>query len=97
MRIERYTATPEPVGLGVGTDEQEQVTNRPFFFDAGAIVSPGHGSETVGQFAMKLRQLRVRMELYIRRRFDAIDQIARHAGRQTWAAHQNVDLWSILR
>ena len=92
MRIERDAATSEPVGFGIGADEQEHMANRPLFFDARAIVAPGHCGEAVRQLAMQLHQLRVRMQLDVPRRFDAINEVARHAGRETLAAHQNVDL-----
>src|SRR6266540_2677269 len=85
MRVEHDATTFEPRRFGVRTDEDEYVTYRPLFLGIGAFVAPRNRSETVRQVAVKLRELRTRMDLDVRRSVDAIDQIARHARRKAGA------------
>ncbi len=59
MGVERHAAAFEPVGFGIGADEQEHVAYRMFLFGAVLVIAPGHRAKSCPPVAVQLRQLGV--------------------------------------
>jgi len=89
-------AAAQPVGLGVGADEKEDVAQRHLALAAGALLAPAHARQAVRRVAVQRRQLGAGQQRDVGRGIDPVDQVARHAGRQAGAAHQHVDLGRVL-
>ena len=94
--IERDAAAVEPAGRGIGADEQEQVADveAMFFGRAGCASARARGGVLS---AVEPDDLGLGHQLDVRRRLDALDQIARHAGAEAAAADHHVHLARVAR
>src|SRR6516225_6608982 len=88
--IERDAATVEPGGCGICADEQEDITDVEGLLLAGEAASPAHALERGVVRALESPDLGVEHQFDVRRRLDALDQIARHAGPEPAAADHHV-------
>src|SRR3984885_7205113 len=90
--IDLHAAALEPAGGRIGAHEQEKIAGiKPVFLGRKAA-APAHTFERTPLGALKSRNLGIEYQFNIRRRLDALDQIARHAGGKTAAADNHLNL-----
>src|SRR6202035_5184833 len=95
--VDRDAAAIEPVGGGIGADEQEQVADLGGVILAAQPAAPAHPLERSVFGAFQRDHLGVEDQFDIRRGLDALDQVARHAGAEAAAADDHVDLAGVAR
>src|SRR6202000_395208 len=79
----------QPLGAGVGADEDEEAADLEVAALAGAVVFADDAVE--GGLAGDLADLGVEEDLDVVDRFDLVDQVAGHAAAEVAAAQQQVD------
>src|ERR1700730_18556674 len=94
LAVQPRPALVEPGRCRLRTDEEKDVADRLFRFLAGHIVAPAHALELLFPAAVQGNNLRVGQYFDIFDRPDAVDEILRHAFRETWPAHQHPDFGS---
>src|SRR5471032_1210845 len=87
--IDGHGAAVQPVRVRIGADEQEDAAHRVIVFLARLVVAPAHARQAI-VIAFECDDFRVRVYGDIGRGGDALDQIARHAGRQAGAAYHHM-------
>src|SRR5205085_346966 len=93
--VERDAAAVEPAGGGIGADEQKEIADVGDVFFRRKATLPAHALERLG--ALDGDDLGVEHQLDVRRRLDALDQIARHADAEAAAADHHGDLARMAR
>ena len=91
MRVELDPAAAEPFGFRISADEHKQVPHLAHRLNAAAFVAPRNGGKPARRITAKAPYLRVRVKRDRGRRRNPIDQVARHARRQTFASYQHVN------
>jgi hypothetical protein len=95
-----HAAALKPARFRLVTDEQEHIARRALVLVAAARVAPSgavHSPGTDSPCRLTISICGCSSMLSVERGFDAVDQIARHSGRQRRPTHQHVDLGSVLR
>src|SRR6202035_4945551 len=82
---------PEPARCWFCADEAKDMADRLFRLLAGHIVAPAHALQLLLAAAIEGNDFPAGQYLDIVDRLDAVDEILRHALRQTWTAHQHPD------
>jgi hypothetical protein len=91
FRIQRYTRPGEPIGVGAGPNEQEEVSERPSVLYSGWVQPPANRlQEPVVN--LKPVDLGIQNNLYIGEAPDADDKVTRHARTETCTANQKANL-----
>src|ERR1700742_962459 len=81
--IDFHATTLEPVRGRIGADEQEKIPGIEPVFLRREPAAPAYAFERTFARPFKARDLGIEYQLDIRRRFNTLDQIARHAGAKT--------------
>ena len=95
--IDHDAAAIEPAGGGIGADEQEQVADIEAAVFTGQPAAPAHPLERTVRRAFERHHLGVENQFDVRRRLDAFNQVARHAGTEAAAADHQMDLAGMTR
>src|SRR5579872_255146 len=96
LRIHGNVALPEPFGIGLGANKQKQVPDFARRLRAGGAISPPDPFQhAVG--AREPDRFGFRNNVDIFECGDALDEIARHAGFQVAAAHDQAHFCSLCR
>lgn len=77
-----HAAALNPARFRLGTDEQEHISRQALVLVAAKRVAPSGAVQSGDGLALQANQFRIWVQLDVGRGFDAVDQIARHAGRQ---------------
>src|SRR5665213_4317571 len=94
--IDHDAAAIEPAGGGIGADEQEQVADIEAVVVATETATPAQPPERAVIRALERDHPGVEHQHDVRRRLDAFDQIARHAGAEAAATDHHVDLARVI-
>src|ERR1700675_4131246 len=87
LAVQSDPAIPEPARCRLRADEAKNMADRLFRLLAGHIVAPAHALQLLLAAAIEGNDFRLGQHLDIVDRLDAVDEILRHALRQTWTAH----------
>ena len=90
-------AVLQPGGVGIGADEQEQMAQRAGVSGAVGPLTEYRGGEAVGAVALERHDLLADVQVDIRQRADAVDQVARHRRLEPGAAHDQVQALDLGR
>src|SRR5450830_60748 len=86
--IDGHSAAVQPVRIRIGADEQEHAAHGVIVFLARLLVAPAHARQAI-VIAFERDDFCMGMHCDIGGGGDALDQVARHAGRQAGAAYNH--------
>ncbi|MNT26530.1 hypothetical protein D3C72_1621080 [compost metagenome] len=92
--VDGHGAVVQPVRVRIGANKQEDAAHGAIGFLARLVVAPAHLRQAV-VVTFEGDDFRMRVQSDVGRGGDALDQIARHAGRQTFAADHHVDFGGV--
>jgi hypothetical protein len=92
-----FDAALQPVGVGIGADEQEDVAHVAVVRFAAIAVAVNGADESLLRVAFQFDQFGASVEFDVGQRGDAVDEVFRHGRFQAGAAHDQVQLLHLGR